>query len=160
MNRYRSRAFTLIELLVVIVIIAVLVSLLLVGLSKVRATNRSKNCLSNLRQNAIGFVQYYGQYWCWPNHWHQFIEDYPRNNIIVCPADEYSRNRPFGERCSYDLIGLDIAFANPKKMAMYSDNFGTQTMVTWDLDPYHGWYNVGYLDGHAGKFVPRNSQGN
>lgn len=53
-----SKGFTLVELLVVIGIIAVLVSLLMPALSKVRRAALSISCLSNMRQVGMGILGY------------------------------------------------------------------------------------------------------
>jgi prepilin-type N-terminal cleavage/methylation domain-containing protein len=52
------RAFTLLELLIVIGIIAVLVSILLVVMTRARASANRAYCLSNLRQIGLAFSQY------------------------------------------------------------------------------------------------------
>lgn len=56
--RNRHAAFTLIELLVVISIIALLIAILLPALGAARATARSSECLSNVRQQAIAMNAY------------------------------------------------------------------------------------------------------
>lgn len=55
---HRHHGFTLIELLVVISIIALLIAILLPVLSASRESARSIACLSNLRQQGIGFLSY------------------------------------------------------------------------------------------------------
>jgi prepilin-type N-terminal cleavage/methylation domain-containing protein len=57
MNR-RQRGFTLVELLVVIAIIALLMSILMPALSRVRAQAKSVLCLSNLKQWGVCFGMY------------------------------------------------------------------------------------------------------
>ena len=53
-----KKGFTLVELLVVIAVIAVLVSMLLPALARVRARTSSTNCVSNLRQIGAAMQSY------------------------------------------------------------------------------------------------------
>ena len=57
-NSSERRGFTLVEMLVVIAIIAILVSMLLPALNKVREAARTLKCAANLHQIGIGFQMY------------------------------------------------------------------------------------------------------
>lgn len=57
-TQIRRRAFTLVELLVVISIIALLLAILMPSLQKAREQAKRIQCMSNLRQIALGFYFY------------------------------------------------------------------------------------------------------
>jgi len=57
----RQRAFTLVELLTVIAIIAILASILIPTIGKVRENARTSQCLSNVRQLALANLLYAGE---------------------------------------------------------------------------------------------------
>ncbi len=53
-----SHGFTLIELLVVIAIIALLMSILMPALQRVREHGRRQSCGSQIRQHCMAFIMY------------------------------------------------------------------------------------------------------
>ncbi|MCC6483759.1 MAG: prepilin-type N-terminal cleavage/methylation domain-containing protein [Armatimonadetes bacterium] len=105
--------FTLIELLVVIAIIAILAAILFPVFAQARERGRQTQCLSNLKQLSLGFIQYCsdnngrmpstGTYhpermpnWCGSVDTHKLV--YPENGslwpyaksrgIYLCPTDK------------------------------------------------------------------------
>ena len=58
----RKTGFTLIELLVVIAIIAILAAILFPAFARARENARRASCLSNLKQQGLGYMQYIQDY--------------------------------------------------------------------------------------------------
>lgn len=79
MSRTSRRGFTLIELLVVVSIIALLISILLPGLSQARKQARETVCMSNMRQVTLGFVHY-------ANDWNEMLPGSVNDHIGTNPT--------------------------------------------------------------------------
>ncbi len=93
-------AFTLIELLVVIAIIAILAAILFPVFAQAREKARQTACLSNMKQIALGIVQYTQDYdeLLPPSRnnsmgvvtpWHWLIQPYVKNlQVFKCPSNQ------------------------------------------------------------------------
>ncbi len=97
------RAFTLIELLVVIAIIALLISILLPALARVRDLAKATVCLSQIRQIGMGSLNYAEEnkgffiaghvqinqgflfYFTWPGAYRMYMDD-QTTEVFNCPS--------------------------------------------------------------------------
>jgi len=88
----KKTGFTLIELLVVIAIIALLMSILMPALARVKTQAKGVICQSRLKQWATAFSMYsadfdgYNPYGGWASTWWHFLLPYvPERKIFACP---------------------------------------------------------------------------
>jgi prepilin-type N-terminal cleavage/methylation domain-containing protein/prepilin-type processing-associated H-X9-DG protein len=112
----RTRGFTLIELLVVIAIIAILAAILFPVFAKAREKARQSSCSSNLKQIALGFLQYAqdfderlptdwvtlppGTAWTDRYSWRAAIYPYIKNTqLFTCPSDSYVYQGALAGQC-------------------------------------------------------------
>ena len=140
--------FTLIELLVVIAIIAILAALLLPALAAAKARANRANCLSNLKQVALGFRLYsndHGDKFPWmvpPPEGSQDLNDWPQHyvvcsnelnspKILVCPSD---KDRFVGTR--WNLLDGNINFSFFAGLS--ADESKPQSILAGDRNVYSG----------------------
>jgi prepilin-type N-terminal cleavage/methylation domain-containing protein/prepilin-type processing-associated H-X9-DG protein len=164
----RSRGgFTLIELLVVIAIIAVLISLLLPAVQKVREAASRAKCLNNLKQLALACHNYHdaNQRFPWAN------ADYPNELIPLLPFLEQQAlyqqlkdTSPFpftadptipGGPCSTPLSVLACpSDALPSPPTAYIPSFNIYVGLTSYAGNYGALSNGDINEGLDGVFVP------
>lgn len=161
MLRYRpSKGFTLIELLVVIAIIAILAAILFPVFAKAREKARQASCLSNVKQLALGIMQYCQDYdEQFPNIYLgvagsyygiiQITDPYVKNiQVHNCPsADMISLLNNLGSRSyAYNLNLFPSVSAAPKlsqvlrpaDIIMLSDAMEDGNLPGWLLGPAYG----------------------
>jgi prepilin-type N-terminal cleavage/methylation domain-containing protein/prepilin-type processing-associated H-X9-DG protein len=115
-----SRAFTLIELLVVIAIIAVLIALLLPAVQAAREAARRAQCVNNLKQLALGCMNYESSNLCFPSQvgglptW--FVNSDYRLGWILQTLPNFEQMPLFN---SYNFAGIrsEYSFANQTVIA-------------------------------------------
>jgi len=147
-----KRAFTLIELLVVIAIIALLAAILFPVFSSARENARRASCGSNLKQLALGMVQYsqdYDEftvpwrltvsggavwYWNWAGCAYPYVKS---EQIFQCPSQSIKNSL---EDYTYnDSVGYQGATTSPRPLAsvvlpsqtpMLADAYGGTNLTT------------------------------
>src|SRR5687768_2974407 len=141
-----KRGFTLIELLVVIAIIAILAAILFPAFARARENARRSSCQSNLKQIALGILQYtqdydekmVPQYNTSNGWWSQLTQPYLKSTqILTCPSmsepnrdtflrpdrGSYGMNTTLGTSASYGADGVSLsAINNPAELAMIADD--------------------------------------
>jgi prepilin-type N-terminal cleavage/methylation domain-containing protein/prepilin-type processing-associated H-X9-DG protein len=157
----RRRGFTLIELLVVISIIAVLLAILMPGLTRAKEQARSIACRSNLRQYAVAGRMFsddhdyefpYSFTWLFNEdkmscNWHdasKSLDLHPENAGVLWPY----------------LKGLDIhlcpTFNTVARARGCQVCKNSSTPIP--MDPQYGSTMNSYLNGDAWKYIPTDQQ--
>jgi len=143
----RWHGFTLIELLVVIAIIAILAALLLPALAAAKARANRANCLSNLKQVALGFRLYSNDHgdkfpWMvdppegskgadWSQHFLVCSNELNSPKILICPSD---KERFVSSR--WDLLDGNINFSF--FVGLSADESKPQSILSGDRNVYSG----------------------
>jgi len=144
-NFTNSRGFTLVELLVVIAIIALLMSILMPALAKVRKQAKTVICQSNLKQWGVIFSMYTGDYdgffhegWYFSanpvRHWMRTLRSYYGNEqkLRFCPAAMKPRSE--GGRGVTAAWGIFVGGWGGGG----EDDFGSYGINSWVCNPPEG----------------------
>ncbi len=177
-ERIRNQGFTLLELLVVIGIIALLTSILVPSLAKVKSVAKRTVCLSNLHSAAVGFRMYLEEY----NDYMPPAARYPSLGLnnkkpiaeflgpflgspksLRCPADDGHKRPDYTERY-FVSEGSSYEYMEALGGKRVDDTYLTGNLgfnerdvhIIYDYDHFHGKkgkkgsVNYLYSDGQIG----------
>jgi len=163
---HKRRGFTLIELLVVIAIIALLMSILMPALARVRKQAKNAICQSNLKQWGTAFSMYTGEWngsfhmgWSsgQKHRWYLALRPYYGNetDLLLCPMatkplGAYG-NDPSGgsfntwEGGTYEWEGVRVEYYGSYGQHSCLPNMTTQSPDNWRRDDVKGGGNIPLL---------------
>jgi prepilin-type N-terminal cleavage/methylation domain-containing protein/prepilin-type processing-associated H-X9-DG protein len=144
-----KRAFTLLELLVVVAIIALLAAILFPAFSRARENARRSSCASNVKQLALGILQYTQDYdetlppVAYPDptdtedqiSWASMTAPYLKSEqIFKCPSDSKSDKYSYGlnELAFVDWVDDTPDEAPAFKLSQFQNT--TQTVMLGDIE--------------------------
>ncbi len=150
----RKKGFTLIELLVVIAIIALLMSILMPALQRVKKQARAILCKNNLKQYGLGSKMYLGDWdgdfpysfsWLFSTNYSGHRWHDKANNLTNKPEEAgglwpYLSNKDIHLCPDFDLVARTI---------------GTHANESIPLEPQYGYTMNSYLNGDAWGSVPQ-----
>jgi prepilin-type N-terminal cleavage/methylation domain-containing protein/prepilin-type processing-associated H-X9-DG protein len=167
MHEGRKSAFTLIEILVVIAIIAILAAILFPVFARARENARRASCQSNLKQIALGILQYtqdndekfpFYDNWETPTGvggWAYVVQPYFKSTqILQCPSEENTSSStvssPYYTDYAYNLaLGRKTATAPVIKGPINLATL-TQSALTIMVLDSHSQSSVGWEAGADG----------
>ena len=162
LSRRKGReGFTLVELLVVIAIIGVLIALLLPAVNAAREAGRRATCRTNMRQLALGLMNYESSYKTLPPSSMGFLQGPAANTIGGLPGGSgnnatltYNPGAPGVENTV--LAGSTGAWTTQKPSCM---TYSWQTLVFPQIEQTQLWSNLRFAIGSFDEQTLNGSSG-
>jgi len=148
-----SRAFTLVELLIVVAIIAILVTVLVPSLGRVRRMTQSVLCLSNLRQFVIAAHNYARDY----NEHYPPAYSFKTNGTLVSYAWDYTSTRDWSTRPPTTRVRAGLLWSQ-RDVGEIHQCPSFRGAHNWLDDPHTGYnYNTSYIGHGSGESIAQSA---